>query len=200
MKKNQELFPFFDRVIPQHEKEKLLKQKAKVIWFTGLSGSGKTTTAVELEKKLHKNGYLCKILDGDNVRVGINNNLGFSKGERLENIRRIAEISLLFVRCGVISINAFVSPSEEMRELAQKIIGKEYFIEIFVDTPIEICEERDIKGLYKKARLGEIKNFTGISAPFETPKSANLVLKTENRTVTETVDEVFDFVLPFVEF
>ncbi len=200
MENSKEIYPFFDRILPQQEKEKLLNQRAKVIWLTGLSGSGKTTTALGLEKKLHQNGYLCKILDGDNIRTGINYNLGFSREDRIENIRRIAEVSLLLLRCGVISINAFVSPREEMRELAQKIVGKENFIEIFVDTPIEVCEQRDVKGLYKKAREGKIKDFTGISAPFEIPQNADLVIKTVDKTIEQTVEEVINLVLPKIKY
>ena len=200
MQNSKEIYPFFDRILPRSEKEKLLNQKSKVIWLTGLSGSGKTTTALGLEKQLHQNGYLCKILDGDNIRTGINNNLSFTKEDRIENIRRIAEVSLLLLRCGVITINAFVSPTNEIREIARKIIGKDNFIEIFVDTPLSICEKRDVKGLYKKAREGKIKNFTGISAPFEIPENADLILKTENRQIEESVNEVYDFILPKVKY
>jgi len=200
MQNSKELYPFFDRILPQSEKEKLLNQKSKVIWLTGLSGSGKTTTALGLEKKLHQNGYLCKILDGDNIRTGINNNLGFTEEDRIENIRRIAEVSLLLLRCGVITINAFVSPTNEIREIARKIIGKDNFIEVFIDTPLNVCEKRDVKGLYKKAREGKIKNFTGISAPFEIPENADLILKTENRQIEESVNEVYEFILPKVKF
>lgn len=197
---NKEIYPFFDRILPQSEKEKLLNQKSKVIWLTGLSGSGKTTTALGLEKKLHQNNYLCKILDGDNIRTGINNNLSFTEEDRIENIRRIAEVSLLLLRCGVITINAFVSPTNEIREIARKIIGKENFIEVFIDTPLDVCEKRDVKGLYKKAREGKIKNFTGISAPFEIPENADLILKTENRQIEESVNEVYEFILPKVKY
>lgn len=200
MQNSKEIYPFFDRILPQSEKEKLLNQKSKVIWLTGLSGSGKTTTALGLEKQLHQNGYLCKILDGDNIRTGINNNLSFTEEDRIENIRRIAEVSLLLLRCGVITINAFVSPTNEIREIARKIIGKDNFIEIFVDTPLDVCEKRDVKGLYKKAREGKIKNFTGISAPFEIPENADLILKTENRQIEESVNEVYEFILPKVKY
>ncbi len=200
MKNSQNIYPFFDRILPQVEKERFLNQKARVIWLTGLSGSGKTTIALGLEKKLHQEGYLSKILDGDNIRNGINSNLGFSREDRMENIRRIAEISVLFLRCGIITINAFVSPREEMRELAENIIGKENFIEVFVDTPLEVCEQRDVKGLYKKAREGKIKDFTGISAPFEVPKNADLIVKTENKSIYDTLEEVYKFILPQISY
>ncbi len=200
MQNSKELYPFFERILPQSEKEKLLNQRSKVIWLTGLSGSGKTTTALGLEKKLHQNGYLCKILDGDNIRTGINNNLSFTKEDRIENIRRIAEVSLLFLRCGVITINAFVSPTNEIRGIARKIIGNDNFIEVFVDTPLEICEKRDVKGLYKKAREGIIKNFTGISAPFEIPENTDLIIKTANKQIDETISEVYNFILPKIEY
>src|SRR6056297_851076 len=169
------IHPVFDRIKDRTAKEIYMKQKAKVIWFTGLSGSGKTTLASMLERRLFELNYFCQILDGDNVRSGINRNVKFTEKDRMENIRRIAEVSKLFMNCGIILICAFISPTKEMREMAREIIGDEDFLEIFVDTPIEICEQRDPKGLYKKARLGEIKNFTGISSPFEMPDNPFLV-------------------------
>jgi adenylylsulfate kinase len=170
------IFPT-DKILQRTDKEKLLGQKGIVIWFTGLSGSGKTTIAIALEKELNAKGLLTQILDGDNIRTGINNNLGFSDADRSENIRRIAEVAKLFVNCGVITICCFVSPTEEIRNTAKKIIGEKDFIEVFVNTPLEICEQRDVKGLYAKARKGEIKDFTGIDAPFEVPVSADVELK-----------------------
>ena len=138
-----------------------MKQRSVMVWFTGLSGSGKSTVAIALERELHKCGLLCRILDGDNIRSGINNNLGFSAEDRVENIRRIAEVSKLFIDTGVITIAAFISPNNDLREMAASIVGKENFLEIYVSTPIEECERRDVKGLYAKARRGEIKDFTG---------------------------------------
>ena len=163
------------------DKESFLNQNSKVIWLTGLSGSGKTTIAIELEKELHQMGYLTQVLDGDNVRSGINNNLGFGEDDRLENIRRIAEISKLFVNCGVITINCFVSPTESIRQIARDIIGSDDYLEVFIDTPLEECEKRDVKGLYQKARKGEIKNFTGIDAPFEIPQQPGLTRKNKRK-------------------
>jgi len=189
------IHPIFDRIIDRNTKETFLNQKAKVLWFTGLSGSGKSTVAIEVEKKLFAKSFLTQILDGDNIRDGINNNLGFSDDDRTENIRRIAEVSKLFINCGVITLNSFVSPTNDIRNLAKEIIGKDNFIEIFIDTPLEICEQRDVKGLYKKARAGEIKDFTGIDAPFEAPKNPNIIIKTENKTVEESANEVMDYIL-----
>ena len=189
------IHPIFEKIIDRNTKEDFLKQKAKVLWFTGLSGSGKSTIAIEVENMLFAKAFLTQILDGDNIRDGINNNLGFSDEDRTENIRRIAEVSKLFINCGVITLNSFVSPTNDIRNLAKKIIGKENFIEIFIDTPIEICEQRDVKGLYKKARAGEIKDFTGINAPFEKPINPSLIIKTENQTIKESANEVIDFVL-----
>ena len=181
------IYPVFDQIVSRHEKEKRLNQHSKVIWFTGLSGSGKTTLASALEKNLFDRGYLTQILDGDNIRTGINNNLGFSPEDRMENIRRIAEISKLLLHSGVICICAFVSPTENVRNIVRSIVGEEDFLEIYVSTPIEVCETRDIKGLYKKARTGEIKEFTGVSAPFEVPNNAVLSIDTSNKTVDECV-------------
>ncbi|MCB9188887.1 MAG: adenylyl-sulfate kinase [Flavobacteriales bacterium] len=194
------IFSVFDELLPREEKEKLLNQRGKVIWMTGLSGSGKTTLAKYLEKKLHELNYLTQVLDGDNIRTGINNNLSFSEDDRKENIRRIAEVSKLFVNCGVITINSFVSPTEEIRDQARNIIGENDFLEIFVNTPLEECEKRDVKGLYAKARKGEIKNFTGIDAPFEHPSKPSLELLTEHKSIEESGNELLAFVLDRIKF
>lgn len=193
------IFPVFDSILQRKDKESLLQQKSVVIWLTGLSGSGKTTIAIGLEKALNSKGILTQILDGDNIRVGINNNLGFSEADRTENIRRIAEVSKLFLNCGIVTINCFVSPTNEIRQQAKSIIGEDDFLEIFINTPIEICEQRDVKGLYKKARAGEIKDFTGISAPFEAPLNPFLEVKTENKTIDESVKEILDQVLSKIQ-
>ena len=177
------------------DKENLLGQHSVMIWFTGLSGSGKSTIAIALERELHSRGIMCRILDGDNIRSGINNNLGFTAEDRMENIRRIAEISKLFVDTGIVTIAAFISPDEAMRELACDIIGREDFIEVYVNTPLEVCEERDVKGLYAKARKGDIKNFTGISAPFEAPAHPDLCLDTSVLSLKECVDRLLDLIL-----
>ena len=164
--------------------------------ITGLSGSGKSTVAIALERELHSRGLLCRILDGDNIRSGINNNLGFSAEDRVENIRRIAEVGRLFVDTGIITIAAFISPNNQLREMAAEIIGKDDFVEVFVSTPLEECEKRDVKGLYAKARRGEIKNFTGISAPFEAPEHPDITLDTSKLPVEESVKILLDYVLP----
>ena len=170
-----------------------------MIWFTGLSGSGKSTIAIALERELHKRGLLCHILDGDNIRSGINNNLSFTEADRIENIRRIAEVSKLFVDTGIITIAAFISPSNDIREMAANIIGKDDFLEVYVSTPIEECERRDVKGLYAKARRGEIKNFTGISAPFEAPAQPALVLDTSALSLEESVNKLLELILPRIQ-
>ena len=192
------IYPIFDRMLGRADKEELLKQHGLMIWFTGLSGSGKSTIAIALERELQQRGLLCRILDGDNIRSGINNNLGFSAEDRVENIRRIAEVGKLFVDTGIITLAAFISPNNEIREMAAGIIGKEDFLEIYVSTPLEECERRDVKGLYAKARRGEIKNFTGISAPFAAPAHPALSLDTSKLSLKESVDQLLDLILPKV--
>lgn len=193
------IHPVFDRILSREDREAYLDQRSKVIWLTGLSGSGKTTIAQILEKKLFEAGVFCQVLDGDNIRSGINSNLGFSPEDRMENIRRIAEVAKLYLNSGVVTICAFISPERRMRELAKNIIGEEDFLEVFVDTPLEVCEERDVKGLYKKARKGEIKEFTGVSAPYEAPENPALVLNTAGKTAEESAQHLLEFVLPSVK-
>lgn len=195
-KKATNIYPIFDRMMSREDKEQLLKQRGMMLWFTGLSGSGKSTVAIALERELHSRGLLCRILDGDNIRSGINNNLGFSAEDRVENIRRIAEVGRLFVDTGIITIAAFISPNNQLREMAAEIIGKDDFVEVFVSTPLDECEKRDVKGLYAKARRGEIKNFTGISAPFEAPEHPDITLDTSKLPVEESVKILLDYVLP----
>lgn len=195
-KKATNIYPIFDRMMSRDDKEQLLRQRGMMLWFTGLSGSGKSTVAIALERELHSRGLLCRILDGDNIRSGINNNLGFSDEDRVENIRRIAEVGRLFVDTGIITIAAFISPNNQLREMAAEIIGKDDFVEVFVSTPLEECEKRDVKGLYAKARRGEIKNFTGISAPFEAPEHPDITLDTSKLPVEESVKILLDYVLP----
>lgn len=195
-KKATNIYPIFDRIMSRDDKEQLLRQRGMMLWFTGLSGSGKSTVAIALERELHSRGLLCRILDGDNIRSGINNNLGFSAEDRVENIRRIAEVGRLFVDTGIITIAAFISPNNQLREMAAEIIGKDDFVEVFVSTPLEECEKRDVKGLYAKARRGEIKNFTGISAPFEAPEHPDITLDTSKLPVEESVKILLDYVLP----
>jgi adenylylsulfate kinase len=177
-------------------KEMIVNQKTASIWLVGLSGSGKSTLAYELDIALAAQGYLSVILDGDDIRKGLNSNLGYTESDRSENIRRIAEVSKLFVNNGVITINAFICPTEKMRIMAKEIIGEEDFILIYLDSPIEVCEKRDVKGFYKKARKGEIKNFTGISADFEKPKKADLIIDTANNEVDECMVKLVNYVLP----
>lgn len=192
------IYPIFEKMLGRADKERLLKQHSVMIWFTGLSGSGKSTVAIALERELHRRGLLCRILDGDNIRSGINNNLGFSPADRIENIRRIAEVSRLFIDSGIITIAAFISPSNEMREMASRIIGPEDFLEVYVDTPLSVCEQRDVKGLYAKARRGEIKEFTGISSPFEAPAAPALTLDTSVLSIEESVEKLLELILPKV--
>ena len=195
-KVNSNIHPEHDIILERPDKEKLLNQKGIVLWFTGLSGSGKSAISIEVEKLLHSKGYLTQILDGDKIRNGINNNLGFSVEDRFENIRRIAEVSKLFVECGVITICSFISPTQKIRSVARSIIGKKNFIEIFTNTPLEVCEKRDVKGLYKKARAGLIKNFSGITSPYEEPQNPDLEILTETMTVKKAAKKVYDLILP----
>ena len=186
MENKNNIYPIFDRMLAREDKEDLLKQHSVMIWFTGLSGSGKSTIAIALERELHKRGLLCRILDGDNIRSGINNNLGFSEADRVENIRRIAEVSKLFIDSGIITIAAFISPNNDIREMAANIIGQDDFLEIYVSTPLA-------------ARKGEIKNFTGISAPFEAPEHPALELDTSRLSLEESVNRLLELILPKVK-
>jgi adenylylsulfate kinase len=186
--------------VGRSDKELRLKQKSKVLWMTGLSGSGKTTIGLALEKELCKREFLVMLLDGDLVRTGINNNLKFSMEDRKENIRRIAEVNKLFVNCGIVTINCFISPTNEIRTMAKNIIGRDDFLEVFISAPLEICETRDVKGIYAKARKGEIPEFTGISSPFDIPPNPDLVLKTDRMSVEESVQCALDFILPKITF
>ncbi|MBB3701741.1 adenylyl-sulfate kinase [Alloprevotella rava] len=188
-----EIYPIFDQMLSRSDKEELLGQKGVMLWFTGLSGSGKSTVAIALERELQKRGLLCRILDGDNIRSGINKGLGFTAEDRRENIRRIAEVAKLFVDTGIITIAAFISPSNELRRMASDIIGAEDFKEVYISTPLEVCEARDVKGLYAKARRGEIKNFTGISAPFEAPEHPALSIDTSKMSLEDSVKQILTF-------
>lgn len=190
------IYPIFDRMLTRTDKETLLGQRGRMVWFTGLSGSGKSTLAIALERELHRRGILCRILDGDNIRSGINNNLGFSEEDRIENIRRIAEIGRLFVDTGIVTLAAFISPSIAIRQMAARIVGEQDFLEVYVSTPLETCEQRDVKGLYAKARRGEIRQFTGISAPFEAPEHPALRLDTSVLSVEQSVARLLELLLP----
>ena len=190
------IYPIFEKMLQRKDREALLKQKGIMIWFTGLSGSGKSTLAIALEGELYKQGILCRILDGDNIRSGINNNRGFSEADRTENIRRIAEVSKLFVDCGIVTIAAFISPTHAIRRMASEIIGEDDFLEVYVSTPIEECERRDVKGLYAKARRGEIKEFTGISSPFEAPEHPFISIDTSRQSLADSVKVLLEAVSP----
>jgi len=189
------IHPIFDNMLDRKAKEGLLKQQAIVIWMTGLSGSGKSTLARGLEQKLHYNGVLTKLLDGDNLRTGLNKNLGFIEEDRLENIRRVAETAKLFLDSGVVTICSFVSPTHTLRNMAKEIIGESDFLEIFVDASFDECTKRDVKGLYKKALDGEIKDFTGLDAPFDIPENPFLNIDTEKLTVEESIDLLYQTVI-----
>lgn len=181
--------------VTKTERQQLNGHKSGVLWFTGLSGSGKSTLANAVDKKLHEMGIRSYVLDGDNIRHGLNAGLGFSPQDRAENIRRIAEVSKLFVDAGVIVLTAFISPYRADRDMARRLLAPGEFVEVYVDCPLEICEERDPKGLYKKARKGEISEFTGISSPYETPASPEITLDSDRLTIEEEVDEVIRFLV-----
>ncbi len=195
-KADKHIFPVFNKILKRSDKESFLNQKSKVIWLTGLSGSGKTTIARGVEKELYKRGFVCQVLDGDNIRAGINNNLGFSVEDRLENIRRISEVSKLFIHCGIITINSFISPTEKIRKMAVDIIGRENFIGVFVNAPVSVCEQRDVKGLYKKARAGEIKDFTGVNAVYEPPENPDIEVNTGRLSAADSVQKIIEYVIP----
>lgn len=171
-------------------------QNPKVIWFTGLSGSGKTTLATHLESRLQQHGFKCQLLDGDIIRKGLNRDLGFSEADRKENIRRVAEVSKLFVDSGIIVLSAFISPFEADRLSVRQVVGSDNVIEVFVDCPLEVCEQRDTKGLYRKARSGEVQNFTGISSPYERPPDPDIVIATNVLSIEQSVDELMKQILP----
>ena len=187
------IFPHFDQMISREFRENKLGQRSKVIWLTGLSGSGKSTIGLALEKRLFQENFVAQLLDGDNIRSGINKNLGFSEEDRKENIRRIAEIAKLYLSSGIITINSFISPTAETRNLAKEIVGDADFLEIYINAPMATCESRDVKGLYKKARAGEIQGFTGVNQVYEKPENPALELRTDLLGVDEAVDILFTF-------
>ncbi len=196
---SEHIHPIFDRILSRSDKETFLKQRSVVVWLTGLSGSGKSTIAQALEKQLHEAGYFTKLLDGDNIRVGLNKNLGFSEEDRTENIRRIAEAAKLFSDGGIITLCSFVSPTNQIRNMAREIIGQDDFLEVYVNAPLEVCEDRDVKGLYQKARAGEIKQFTGIDSPFEAPESPFLELRTDQEDLLTSVERLQRALLPVIQ-
>jgi adenylylsulfate kinase len=193
------IHPNFNQLIQRAERELKLGQIAKVIWLTGLSGSGKSTIAMKLERELFEKGFFSQVLDGDNIRTGICNNLGFTEEDRVENIRRIAEVAKLYLNSGIIVICAFISPTENLRSMAKDICKKDDFIEIFIRAPLETCESRDVKGLYSKARQGLIKNFTGIDQVYEEPIKPDLVINTDKQTVEMSVSEIMKHTIPLIQ-
>lgn len=194
-----DLHPITDRLLQRSDKETLLNQKGQVIWFYGLSGSGKSTIAIHLEKQLHARNILTKVLDGDNIRTGLNNNLGFTDEDRKENIRRIAEVAKLMAHTGVVTICSFITPNEELRSIAKGIIGEEDLVDVYVHASFETCEKRDVKGLYAKAKAGQIKQFTGKDSGFEIPDNPTLRIDTETQSVEESTQIALDALLPRIQ-
>lgn len=193
------IHPIFDSILQVEQKEGLINQRSCVIWMVGLSGSGKSTLARALENQLFQDGYLTALLDGDNLRSGINNNLGFSSEDRTENIRRAAETAKLLANNGLITICSLISPLKSIRNMAREIIGDKY-IEVFVDCPLEVCEKRDVKGLYAKARQGIIPEFTGISSPFEPATDADLVVNSSDNSIEQCLQQLVEFLEPKISF
>lgn len=189
---NQNIIPHLHKV-SKKDRQETKGHPSKVVWFTGLSGSGKSTVAGKLEEELYKKGWHTYLLDGDNVRMGLNKDLGFSLEDRTENIRRIGEVSKLFVDAGVVVLSAFVSPLREDRDFVRSLFPKGEFVEVFVECPIEVCEQRDVKGLYAKARQGEIKDFTGISSPFEAPLKPEVVIHTATESLSTSVEKLVKY-------
>lgn len=185
--------------VSKEQREKLMGQQATLLWFTGLSGSGKSTLAVQLEAQLHALGYKTYLLDGDNIRAGLNKDLSFTDEGRVENIRRIGEVSKLLLDAGVIVLSAFISPFRADREQVRQIVGAGNYIEVFVDAPLEVCEQRDVKGLYKKARAGEVKNFTGIDSPYESPERPDIHVPTHQLSLDQSIEKLLESILPRIK-
>ena len=195
------IHPTFGQLLGRAAKEEMLNQRGLVVWLYGLSGSGKSTLATALERRLHEEGVFTQVLDGDNIRTGLNNNLGFSDEDRSENIRRIAEVAKLFASAGVVTITSFICPRNELRALAREIIGQADFLEVYVDCSFETCEQRDVKGLYAKAKAGQVQNFTGKDSSFEAPEprdAADLILNTDNQAEGESLEQLYQAVRPRV--
>ena len=191
------IHPTFGQLLDREAKEALLNQRGLVVWLYGLSGSGKSTLATALERRLHEEGVFTQVLDGDNIRTGLNKNLGFSDEDRSENIRRIAEVSKLFATAGVVTITSFICPRNELRVLAREIVGQADFLEVYVECSFETCEQRDVKGLYAKAKAGQVKQFTGKDSSFEAPEPRNvadLILNTDNQTEGESLEQLYQAV------
>ena len=195
------IHPTFGQLLGRAAKEEMLNQRGLVVWLYGLSGSGKSTLATALERRLHEEGVFTQVLDGDNIRTGLNNNLGFSDEDRSENIRRIAEVAKLFATAGVVTITSFICPRNELRALAREIVGQADFLEVYVECSFETCEQRDVKGLYAKAKAGQVQNFTGRDSSFEAPEprdAADLILNTDNQAEGESLEQLYHAVRPRV--
>lgn len=193
------IYHVFDRMLPRADREAALGQRSHVFWLFGLSGSGKSTLALALERELFQRGLFAQVLDGDNIRSGLNRDLGFSDEDRLENIRRIAEVAKLFKDASVITITSFICPKEELRAMAKEIVGADDFSDVYVKASYERCQERDPKGLYKKVQAGQVKQFTGKDSGFEEPAAPALVIDTENETIEQSLQRLLDYVLPRVQ-
>jgi len=193
------IYPIQTKVSAE-ERQRLMNQKPRLIWFTGLSGSGKSTLAVQLEAALHARGFKTYLLDGDNIRSGLNKDLAFTDDARVENIRRISEVCKLFLDAGVVLLSAFISPFQADRDQVRSIVGDENYFEVFVDAPLEVCEQRDVKGLYKKARAGEVKNFTGITSPYEKPTHPDVVIQTDKMSVEESLAVLLREIEPGIRY
>jgi adenylylsulfate kinase len=192
------IHPVYNQMLGREEREKKLRQRAKVIWLYGLSGSGKSTLATALEKRLFAEGFVTALLDGDNVRDGLNKGLGFTDADRQENNRRVAEVSKLFLHAGIICINSFITPKESFRQTTRAILGKENLLEIYVEASFEECKKRDVKGLYKKAEQGKVANFTGQQSEFEEPANPDLVIHTERESKEQSLESLYSFVVGHV--
>jgi adenylylsulfate kinase len=192
------IYPFKPKIL-QSDREELMQQRARLLWFTGLSGSGKSTLAIQLEFELWEMKFKTFLLDGDNVRAGLSKDLDFTDNGRIENIRRIGEVAKLFIDAGIIVLCAFISPFRYERNLVRNLVGAENFLEIFVDTPLETCEQRDVKGLYKKARNGEIPNFTGINSPYEAPDQPFISIPTHKMPMEESIITLKTNIIPLIE-
>jgi len=189
------IYPVYDKMLSRADREKKLRQRARVIWLFGLSGSGKSTLTTALEHRLHNDGFVTSLLDGDNLRDGLNRGLGFTDSDREENIRRVAEVSKLFLQSGLVCLNSFITPRESLRQLARQIIGAENLLEIYIECSLETCQKRDVKGLYRKAQEGLVPNFTGKESAFEPPVHAHLTLNTETTPLEESLETLHRFVL-----
>jgi len=194
------IYPIYTQMLSRAEREKKLRQHAKVVWLYGLSGSGKSTLATALEHRLFKNGYVIAHLDGDNVRDGLNRGLGFSDADREENIRRVAEVSKLFVQSGIICLNSFITPKESLRNMAREILGEKDLLEIYVECSFETCRKRDVKGLYQRVDAGLVTDFTGKESTFEPPARPHLVLNTEQTPPEDSLETLYSFVLGHIRF